>query len=475
MKQDQPTFVKLRITQFASTLLIATFSQCSRFSSESADISAIMILLANSAPGISAFSFTASANNLSTTYSGTISGNVISIRLPHGKAGTAIPTFSGADGITVDGLTVTSGVTAIDVSTSRSLSVVNSLGFAQTFTLNTTLITPVPDTLMTSCYDGGNVSTCAATAVPFPFQDADFNNVPATRGVLAPSTLGSFAADYVNVDRTTGLTWKACDEGRSGSTCASGGSTTMTYAVAVATCSALNSSNSGSGFAGLKNWRLPTMQELLNIQKYDALPYFDSTIFPNAQATAHWTSSVILPASTSAMAVIGTATANGVGSSLVVKCVSGAAQPVASYTDNGDGTVTDNRTQLTWQKCTIGQTNDATCSGTATSIAWATALTTCKNLTLGGRSWRLPNKTELSSLADFTRTANPFVNQTYFPNTPIPGALQPHNWASTTNLSNAFYAHEAAFNQPSFGTTPDTKATTATGADAYQGRCVSGP
>lgn len=434
-----------------------------------------MIALANSTAEISTFSFTASANNLNQTYTGTISGNVISIRLPHGKAAAAIPTFSGAGSITVNGTSVTSGVTPIDVTASRSVTVVNTLGFPQVFTLNTTLITPVPDTLMTSCYDGGNVSTCPATAVPFPFQDADFNNVPAARGVLVPSTPGSFAADYVNIDRTTGLTWKACDEGRSGSTCATGASTTMTYAAAVTACSALNSSNGGSGFAGLQNWRLPTMQELLNIQKFDALPYFDAAIFPNTQATAHWTSSVILPAATTAMAVIGTAAANAVGSSLVVKCVSGAAQPAASYTDNGDGTVTDNRTQLIWQKCTIGQTNDATCSGAATSISWATALTTCKNLTLGGRSWRLPNKTELSTLADFTRTASPFVNQTYFPNTPVPGALQPHTWSSTTSISNAAYVHAATFSLPSLGTTPDAKGTTATGSDAYQGRCVSGP
>jgi hypothetical protein len=38
-----------------------------------------------------------------------------------------------------------------------------------------------------------------------------------------------------------------------------------------------------------------------------------------------------------------------------------------SYTDNGDGTVTDNNTGLIWQKCSVGQTNDATCSGPATN------------------------------------------------------------------------------------------------------------
>ena len=37
-----------------------------------------------------------------------------------------------------------------------------------------------------------------------------------------------------------------------------------------------------------------------------------------------------------------------------------------SYTDNGNGTVTDNNTGLIWQKCGVGQNNDSACSGTAT-------------------------------------------------------------------------------------------------------------
>jgi len=41
-----------------------------------------------------------------------------------------------------------------------------------------------------------------------------------------------------------------------------------------------------------------------------------------------------------------------------------------SYTDNGNGTVTDNNTGLVWQKCTVGQSNDATCSGTDVQYNW---------------------------------------------------------------------------------------------------------
>jgi hypothetical protein len=77
-----------------------------------------------------------------------------------------------------------------------------------------------------------------------------------------------------------------------------------------------------------------------------------------------------------------------------------------SYTDNGDGTITDDVTTLVWQKQDDGVTKN-----------WADAITYCDNLTLGGQTnWRLPSRLELVSLID-NGTSNPAVNTTYFPNT----------------------------------------------------------
>jgi hypothetical protein len=64
--------------------------------------------------------------------------------------------------------------------------------------------------------------------------------------------------------------------------------------------------------------------------------------------------------------------------------------PEPRFTDNGDGTITDNLTGLMWTK-------DANLPGGYKT--WQQALDYCNNLTLGGYTdWRLPNVNELESL-----------------------------------------------------------------------------
>lgn len=88
----------------------------------------------------------------------------------------------------------------------------------------------------------------------------------------------------------------------------------------------------------------------------------------------------------------------------------------APFSDNGDGTVTDKATGLIWQKCSMGQNNDSSCTGSATTANWTTALSYCNNLTLAGKTWRLPNVNELKSIVDRT-TDNPAIDTTAFPDT----------------------------------------------------------
>jgi hypothetical protein len=77
-----------------------------------------------------------------------------------------------------------------------------------------------------------------------------------------------------------------------------------------------------------------------------------------------------------------------------------------SYTDNGNGTVTDNVTGLMWQKV----------QATA-QLSWSDARTHCATLTLAGHTdWRLASYIELISLVDYG-PAFPAINSTYFPGT----------------------------------------------------------
>jgi len=101
-----------------------------------------------------------------------------------------------------------------------------------------------------------------------------------------------------------------------------------------------------------------------------------------------------------------------------------------SYTDNGDGTVTDNATGLVWQKCSRGKNNDASCSGSATAATWTDAGSYCSSLSLAGKTWRLPSIQELETLPNYSQS-NPAIDTTIFPSTTL--AVY---WSSTTFASN---------------------------------------
>ena len=87
-----------------------------------------------------------------------------------------------------------------------------------------------------------------------------------------------------------------------------------------------------------------------------------------------------------------------------------------SYTDNGDGAVTDNVTSLMWQK-----------EDDNTIRTWYDAITCCNDFTLAGYyDWRLPSAYELMSIVNCD-TYNPAIDTTYFP-----GTNASYYWSSTT-------------------------------------------
>lgn len=127
--------------------------------------------------------------------------------------------------------------------------------------------------------------------------------------------------------------------------------------------------------------------------------------------------------------------------------------PTPRFTDNNDGTVTDNLTELVWLK-------DADCfTGT-----WADALTFCNTLASGScglsdgslaGDWRLPNIKELNSLVHYGflmipntsgtgpwTDGDPFTNvQGYWYWTSTAYADSPFNYAWHLNMSHGHALH----------------------------------
>ena len=105
--------------------------------------------------------------------------------------------------------------------------------------------------------------------------------------------------------------------------------------------------------------------------------------------------------------------------------------PTPRFTDNGDGTVTDNLTGLDWLK-------DANCPGAKTwqqALDWVATFNggspACTDYVAGTfTDWRLPNVKELASLIDYGRlfpalpSPNPFVN--------VQSAFESFYWSSSS-------------------------------------------
>ena len=111
-----------------------------------------------------------------------------------------------------------------------------------------------------------------------------------------------------------------------------------------------------------------------------------------------------------------------------------ASTPMARFIINANGTATDRRTGLTWQRCALGTVlddggtpavlGDDHClplPGVAQTYSWGGALLATQSLNaaggLGGfADWRVPNRKELASIVE-TRCTGPAINTQVFPDT----------------------------------------------------------
>lgn len=341
---------------------------------------------------------------------------------------------------------------------------------------------PMADTGQDTCYfDNAGVWTadpgCMLAYSPgsssYPYgEDAHYASIPRPGGLSPPRMHQGYGSDTTTEDAVSGLVWKTCAEGLSGPNCAAGAASGYTWYQAIHACAYLNQARGGAGFAGYKNWRLATRFEMDSIAILDSNPALDSSLFPNAPSGNHATASSNGPVSPTAwytgFYMHGDDNTGNRSGTYAVRCVTGPAVPVAARVlqDQGDGTVSDNISGLSWQKCALGRFSDAICSddgGASDTLDWPGALAFCENLILASRTdWRLPSAHELLTLVD-QNTSMPAIDGTRFPATSASGY-----WTSTTAFSFAgMQAYSLDFD---YGTLLPSNQSLALNV-----RCVTGP
>ena len=224
--------------------------------------------------------------------------------------------------------------------------------------------------------------------------------------------------DGTITDNVTGLMWQQVDGG------------SMSYTSASSYCDNLT-------LANYTDWRLPSPLESFSILIHqNNNPAINTTFFSSSSSLVaeYWWTNATQSGDNSK--VWCTNSGGGIGNKpkseaigevggtfrYNVRSVRNSTTPTTlpnHFTDNSDGTITDNLTQLIWQKV---PNNSA--------LTWENALAYAEGLSLANASdWRLPNIKELQSLNNELAT-NPSVFTPYFNN------LGVHFYWSTTSLPN---------------------------------------
>ena len=225
------------------------------------------------------------------------------------------------------------------------------------------------------------------------------------------------------IDTVTGLMWQQVDGGE------------MTIENATTYCSTLT-------LGGFTDWRLPSAHEGFSILNHqNSNPALNTTVFTSTSAEYWWTSDRQANDNTKVWATnagggignhpkLETISAGGIKHFHVraVRDINTPTVIVNHFTDNGNGTITDNITNLIWQK--INYTD---------SLTWENALTYADTLSLNSYTdWRLPNIKELQSINDVS-IINPSINTIYFNNIGVT-----KYWSSTTlpnQITKAWYLY----------------------------------
>ena len=282
--------------------------------------------------------------------------------------------------------------------------------------------TSVPDTGQTACYNNtARLTACPARGRPFYGQDAAYTIRP-------PSySYHGNAGEWVIRDNVTGLMWEIKSNQDDVQNYNDPHDADNLYTRQGAVDDFIARLNSQT-YAGYSDWRLPTSWELISIVNYGTFgPAIDGRGYFRYTRSAEYWSSGVDPAGTDGPYrvnfIFGYDYQTDASGYHYARAVRGQ-RPPAPWTDNNDGTVTDNATGLMWAQATAPD-----------ALVWRDALAWCENLALAGYSdWRLPTIKELESLMDDGSDGSQ-ISLAYFPDT-----VSSYYWTSTTN---AYYTEDA--------------------------------
>jgi hypothetical protein len=316
---------------------------------------------------------------------------------------------------------------------------------------------PIVDTGQSKCYDNTTETICPRSGKAFFGQDAQYTG--------APSSFTLSDDGWTVYDIVTGLTWQ-----RSPNTNGDDNLNTsdkLTWAQVQALPAQLNNAD----FGGYSDWRLPSIKELYSLIDFRGTdpsgasgtatltPFIDITQFrfaygdvPGGERTidSQYASNTLYVNRSfrGSERLFGVNFAdgrikgyelkmpNGVEKTFFVICVRGNTQyGVNHFVDNGNRTITDTATGLTWAR-----DDSQTPMNWMDALAWVQMQNASQYL--GHSDWRLPNAKELQSIVDYNRspdTTNSAAIDPLFASTPISNeagqADFPSYWTGTTHAS----------------------------------------
>ena len=328
-----------------------------------------------------------------------------------------------------------------------ALCLIAALGYSDTGHRTEGPAVQIPDTGQTKCYtDVRELSACPEPGSRFFGQDAQFQG---------PAMNYHDNGDGTVTDRVTGIVWSKAVEARK-----------VSLEEAESMAAELR-------LGGYRDWRVPNIKELYSLINFSgrapmmgpgqrdrkdenqAVPYINTDYFNfkygkilagERSIDAQWLSSTRYVSFTMAhnLTLFGVNFTDGrikgygyAGPNprrekkFYVRFVRGSAYGENDFKANGDGTVTDGATGLTWARADSGR-----------AMTWEEALAFARNSRLGSHSdWRLPNAKELQYIVDYTRspdtTDSPAIDP-IFSATPVTNEAGQkdfgHYWTSTTHL-----------------------------------------